>query len=131
MIGYACVGTNDFKRALAFYDALMGELGAKRAMDYETFVAWKQADGKPGFALVQPYNKKPATIGNGCMVAFEVKSPARNVVIVRLIGLPQIRCVRKRDRALLPHPMQRGARIQTTGKRDTDLLTDGKRLQNR
>ena len=33
--------------------------------------------GQPGFALAQPFNKKPATIGNGCMVAFEVKSPAQ------------------------------------------------------
>ena len=32
MIGYACVGTNDWQRALAFYDALLAELGAKRVM---------------------------------------------------------------------------------------------------
>jgi hypothetical protein len=75
MIGYACVGTNDWNRALGFYDALMTDLGAKRVMDYGTFVAWKQAEGKPGFALVQPYNKKPATVGNGCMVAFEGQEP--------------------------------------------------------
>ena len=77
MIGYACVGTNDWNRALGFYDALMTDLDAKRVMDYGTFVAWKQAEGKPGFALVQPYNKKPATVGNGCMVAFEVKNTAQ------------------------------------------------------
>jgi catechol 2,3-dioxygenase-like lactoylglutathione lyase family enzyme len=77
MIGYVSVGTNDFKRAAAFYDQLMAELGAKRVMDYETFVAWKQDAGKPGFALASPYNKKPATVGNGSMVAFEVASPAR------------------------------------------------------
>jgi catechol 2,3-dioxygenase-like lactoylglutathione lyase family enzyme len=77
MIGYACVGTNDWKRALGFYDALFADLGAKRTMDYETFVAWKQGDGEAGFALAMPFNKKPATVGNGCMVAFEVKSPAQ------------------------------------------------------
>ncbi|HWN07313.1 MAG TPA: VOC family protein [Steroidobacteraceae bacterium] len=76
MIGYACVGTNDFKRAIALYDALLAELGAKRVMDYETFVAWKQAKGKSGFALASPFDKKPATTGNGSMVAFEVGSPA-------------------------------------------------------
>jgi catechol 2,3-dioxygenase-like lactoylglutathione lyase family enzyme len=76
MIGYACVGTNDFKRALAFYDALMAELGAKRVMDYETFVAWKQDKGKPGFALASPHDKKAATVGNGSMIAFEVARPA-------------------------------------------------------
>ena len=77
MIGYACVGTNDWKRATEFYDALMTELGARRVMDYDTFVAWKQGDGKPGFALARPFDKKPATVGNGSMVAFEVASPAR------------------------------------------------------
>lgn len=76
MIGYVAVGTNDWKRAIAFYDALMAELGAKRVMDFETFVAWKDADGGAGFALAQPFNKKPACIGNGSMVAFEVGKPA-------------------------------------------------------
>ncbi len=27
MIGYVTVGTNDFARACAFYDALLGEMG--------------------------------------------------------------------------------------------------------
>ena len=61
----------------AFYDRLMAELGAKRVMDYETFIAWKQGEGKPGFALAEPFNKMPATVGNGSMVAFEVASPER------------------------------------------------------
>ena len=72
MIGYVCVGTNDWKRALSFYDALMAELGAKRVMDFETFVAWSEGKGRPGFALAQPFNKKPATAGNGSMTAFQV-----------------------------------------------------------
>ena len=76
MIGYACVGTNDWKRALGFYDALMADLGAKRVMDFGTFVAWKRPAGGPAFALAQPFNKKPASIGNGSMVAFEVGKPA-------------------------------------------------------
>ena len=54
-----------------------GEIGAKRAMDYETFKMWKQGEGKPGLALASPFNKKPASVGNGCMVAFEVGKPAQ------------------------------------------------------
>ena len=46
MIGYVSVGTNDWNRALAFYDALMGELGAKRVMDFGTFVAWSPGNGQ-------------------------------------------------------------------------------------
>ena len=77
MIGYVSVGTNDFKRASAFYDTLMAELGASRVMDFGTFVAWSQGKGKPGFALAQPHNKKAATVGNGSMVAFQVDKPAQ------------------------------------------------------
>ena len=29
MIGYTCVGTNNLDRAVGFYDALLGLLGAK------------------------------------------------------------------------------------------------------
>ena len=83
MIGYVTVGSNDFKRALAFYDALMAELGAKRVMDYETFVAWSPGRGRPGFALAVPYDRKPATVGNGTMVAFAVADPARVEALYR------------------------------------------------
>ncbi len=72
MIGYVSVGTNDFKRATAFYDKLMAEFGAKRVMDYETFVAWSQGKGKPGFALAAAVQQEAATVGNGSMVAFQV-----------------------------------------------------------
>ena len=72
MIGYVTVGTNDFKRALTFYEPLMAELGAKRMMGIETFVVWSTGEGKPGFALVVPHDKKPATVGNGSMIAFQV-----------------------------------------------------------
>ena len=30
MIGYVTLGSNDMARAAAFYDALLGEIGAKR-----------------------------------------------------------------------------------------------------
>lgn len=33
MIGYAMVGTNDLPKAKGFYDALLGEMGAKIIMD--------------------------------------------------------------------------------------------------
>ena len=39
MIGYATLGTNDIARAARFYDALLGEFGAKRAMSLVPSVA--------------------------------------------------------------------------------------------
>ena len=77
MIGYATIGTNDFDKAAKFYDAIAEEMGAKRAMDFGTFVLW--SNGQPGgmLALCQPYNKQAATVGNGNMVALAAKDKAQ------------------------------------------------------
>jgi predicted lactoylglutathione lyase len=74
MIGYTTVGTNDLKRAAAFYDALLAELGAKRAMEMETFIAWATAPNTPMVAIIKPFDKQPATVGNGVMVALLASS---------------------------------------------------------
>jgi catechol 2,3-dioxygenase-like lactoylglutathione lyase family enzyme len=73
MIGYVTIGTNDFLNAAKFFDALFAELGAKRTMDFGTFVVWAAGRG-PGVALTKPYDGKQATIGNGTMVALAAKS---------------------------------------------------------
>ena len=77
MIGYVAVGTNDLARAAAFYDALLGELGAKRAMEMETFIAWATAPNTPMVSVIKPFDGKPATVGNGVMVALMVDSKAK------------------------------------------------------
>jgi catechol 2,3-dioxygenase-like lactoylglutathione lyase family enzyme len=77
MIGYVCLGTNDLKRAAAYYDKLLAEIGGKRFMEFETFIAWSAGHGTPGLALTKPFNGKPATVGNGVMVALAVDSPAK------------------------------------------------------
>ena len=38
MIGYQMVGTNNFEKSAAFYDALMGEMGASRMMQDDKFI---------------------------------------------------------------------------------------------
>ena len=60
MVGYVTLGTNDFARACAFYDALLGPLGGKRLMDVENFVVW--GSGPVGMlAVTKPFDQKPAT----------------------------------------------------------------------
>jgi predicted lactoylglutathione lyase len=76
MIGYVTIGTNDLPRAAAFYDALLGEVGAKRMMENEQFIAWSVRQDAPGLGVTKPFDQKPATVGNGVMVALEAKSPA-------------------------------------------------------
>jgi catechol 2,3-dioxygenase-like lactoylglutathione lyase family enzyme len=72
MIGYVTVGTNNLERATAFYDRLFAVIGAGRFMEEDTFVAWAVAPDAPGFAATTPYDGKPATVGNGTMVALAV-----------------------------------------------------------
>jgi catechol 2,3-dioxygenase-like lactoylglutathione lyase family enzyme len=77
MIGYATLGTNDLDRATRFYDALLGELGARRMMQTERFVLWFVAPDRPALGLFRPFDQKPATPGNGTMIAIVVDSPAK------------------------------------------------------
>ena len=77
MIGYVTLGTNDLPRAAAFYDALLGEMGAKRMMENDQFVAWGTQPHLPGLGVIKPFDKKPATVGNGVMVALAVDSSAK------------------------------------------------------
>lgn len=77
MIAYTTIGTDDLPRAASFYDALLGELGAKRAMEGDTFIAWAAAPGTPMFGVCQPFNKEPASSGNGGMIALAVSGPAQ------------------------------------------------------
>lgn len=77
MIGYVTLGTNDMSRACAFYDALLGELGAKRIMEGERFVAWGTGPQSPSLGVIKPFDGKEACRGNGTMVALAVKNPAQ------------------------------------------------------
>lgn len=75
MIGYVTLGTNDLPRAAKFYDALLSDIGAKRFMENEQFIAWSASQDQAGVALTQPFDGKPATVGNGTMVALAATSP--------------------------------------------------------
>ena len=74
MIGYTTFGTNDLARAGAFYDALLAECGASRAMEMPTFIAWATAPNTPMVSVIKPFDGQPATIGNGVMVALAASS---------------------------------------------------------
>jgi catechol 2,3-dioxygenase-like lactoylglutathione lyase family enzyme len=75
MIGYVTLGTNDMVRAAAFYDALLAEIGAKRIMEGERFIAWGRSMGAPALGVITPFDGQPASHGNGTMVALAVQKP--------------------------------------------------------
>jgi catechol 2,3-dioxygenase-like lactoylglutathione lyase family enzyme len=75
MIGYVTVGTNDIEKARTYYDALLDSIGAKRLLEFpHGFTLYGTGWGKPGLAVTPPYDKQPATVGNGCMVAMVMDS---------------------------------------------------------
>ena len=75
MIGYITLGTNDLSKSVAFYDTLLGELGMKRFMESETFVAWSKTGKDAAFSVTKPHDGKAASVGNGVMIALLADSP--------------------------------------------------------
>jgi catechol 2,3-dioxygenase-like lactoylglutathione lyase family enzyme len=72
-IGYVCIGTNDFDKATAFYDALLGEIGGKRMFPTPAGLMYRLASG-PMLMVTRPHDKQAATFGNGAMIALSVDS---------------------------------------------------------
>lgn len=77
MIGYVTLGTNDLPRATGFYDKLLALFGAKRGWETERFIAWTAGPGAPMVLVIKPLDGKPATVGNGMMVALAATSKAQ------------------------------------------------------
>jgi catechol 2,3-dioxygenase-like lactoylglutathione lyase family enzyme len=75
MIGYITIGTNDLARAAKFYDAVLGEMGAKQQWSNERMVSWGAAPRTPSVIVTKPYDGQDAYHGNGTMVALLASSP--------------------------------------------------------
>ena len=70
MIGYVTLGTSDLEKSSAFYDVLLGCIGASRFIEEDNyFIAWAKSPEEPSLAVSVPFDKKPASVGNGTMVA--------------------------------------------------------------
>lgn len=74
MIGYVTLGTNNYEKAAEFYDELLATIGAGRGMEGDRFIAWSTGPGAPAISIIKPFDEKPATVGNGAMVAIAVDS---------------------------------------------------------
>ncbi len=75
MIGYVTLGANDIEKTAKFYDELLGEMGAKRMMEADTFIAWAVDPSKPAISIIKPFDGNAATVGNGNMVAIACDKP--------------------------------------------------------
>lgn len=74
MISYTTVGTNDLEKAIAFYDGIFSEVGFSKAWGSDRMQGWTSKQGAPMFAVCTPWDKQPATAGNGTMIALDMKS---------------------------------------------------------
>lgn len=77
MILYLTLGTNDLPRARAFYDPVLARLGVVPVQEDVNEIAYRRADGQgPHLWLLTPYDRQPATRGNGTMLALTAATRA-------------------------------------------------------
>lgn len=83
MLSYVYLGTNDLERAIRFYNRTLGALEMKRCITGDpewdkVSAGWGvyENDGMEELALWvgKPIDGRPATVGNGGMVAFRARS---------------------------------------------------------
>lgn len=74
LVSHVSIGTNDFDRAVAFYDRVLITLGCRRVADHPGAVAY----GKlyPEFWLQVPIDGAAASVGNGTHFGFSADSKA-------------------------------------------------------
>jgi catechol 2,3-dioxygenase-like lactoylglutathione lyase family enzyme len=76
MLGYVMVGASNVKRSAKFYDAVLAPLGLVQGGGSASYIGYgaKSTPEKTLFYVTKPYNKKPATSGNGTMIALKARS---------------------------------------------------------
>ena len=74
IMSHVSIGTNDYARAVSFYDKVLGAIGCRRIMEHGEAVAY----GKefPEFWVQTPIDGNPATAANGGHFAFLASSLA-------------------------------------------------------
>ena len=77
MIGYVTIGALDSEVSGKFYDAMLGAIGYERAFADGGWIGYQvKGAATPAVYLCPPFDGKPASFGNGSMVAFKADSQA-------------------------------------------------------
>lgn len=79
MISYVTVGADDIARAKRFYAAFLPALGYELDethgdLSYALPVQPGQSPSLPEFYVKSPFDGRPASVGNGVMIAFQARS---------------------------------------------------------
>ncbi len=75
MFSHIMIGTNDLKRAKAFYDTVLGTLGVPPAKVDGHRIFYRTSTG--AFSVTTPINGEPASCANGMTIGFAATSPAQ------------------------------------------------------
>ena len=73
-MNYFVLGTNDKARAIAFYDALFADHPVKQLHNEGRMTLW--AGEGFMFAIAEPFDGNPATVGNGSMLGLQLDTQA-------------------------------------------------------
>ena len=77
MFSHIVIGSNDIERSKAFYDAVLGTLGAGEPLRHRTEAGhtrlFYRHDGST-FAITEPINGEDATFANGGTIGFKCNS---------------------------------------------------------
>jgi catechol 2,3-dioxygenase-like lactoylglutathione lyase family enzyme len=78
VIGYITIGAKDTEASGRFYDAVLGAVGEERKFSDAGWIGYgpKGSDDNSVF-VCPPFDKQPATFGNGMMIAFKADSKAK------------------------------------------------------
>ena len=75
MIGYITIGANDTEKSGKFYDAVLGAIGNERKFEDSGWIGYgPRGSDSHSVYVCPPFNKQPATFGNGIMIAFKAGS---------------------------------------------------------
>ena len=74
IMSHISIGTNDFEKAIAFYDKVLATIGAKRVHDLSQYGAMAYGKQFPEFWVGKPHDGKTAQVGNGTHFAFFASS---------------------------------------------------------
>ncbi|MFP6815019.1 MAG: VOC family protein [Pseudomonadales bacterium] len=87
MLGYSTIGVTDMDRAAGFYDALLGEVGAKQLFGMGRIKFYGTGTDAAMLAICIPYDEQAQNHGNGNMVAIQGDRPAVDKLYAKAMEL--------------------------------------------
>ena len=78
-LAYVMVGTNDIEKASSFYQTILATIDMKLFSKTEKFHSFVHNDepNRKIFYVTNPYDKKPASVGNGSMLTLQTNSKTK------------------------------------------------------